>query len=66
MRLEGKTAIITGCNRGLGKAIVTAFASEGAITVMVGFTIPLDGDSVTKERLLPKKRRSCSHIVFLL
>lgn len=29
-RLQGKTAIITGCNRGIGKAIAVKFASEGA------------------------------------
>jgi 3-oxoacyl-[acyl-carrier protein] reductase len=29
-RLANKTAVITGCNRGIGKAILAKFASEGA------------------------------------
>jgi 3-oxoacyl-[acyl-carrier protein] reductase len=29
-RLTNKTAVITGCNRGIGKAILVKFASEGA------------------------------------
>ena len=30
MRLEGKTAVITGGGRGIGRAIALGFASEGA------------------------------------
>lgn len=36
MELEGKVAIITGASRGIGRAIATAFAKEGANVIMCG------------------------------
>jgi glucose 1-dehydrogenase len=40
MRLEGKTAIVTGGARGIGCAIVTRFACEGASVVIVDSSAP--------------------------
>lgn len=41
-RLEGKNAVITGCNRGIGKAILERFASEGANIIAVTRNISED------------------------
>lgn len=38
-RLEGKTALITGCNRGIGRSILDAFAEEGASVIACTRTI---------------------------
>lgn len=35
MLLENKTAVVTGCNRGIGKAILTRFAENGANIIAV-------------------------------
>lgn len=39
-RLKGKTALITGASRGIGRSIALAYASEGADLVVTGRTKP--------------------------
>ncbi|MFG2521036.1 SDR family oxidoreductase [Streptomyces sp. NPDC048527] len=43
MRLSGKTAVITGAARGLGRACATSFAKEGADLVLIDITQDLPG-----------------------
>lgn len=47
--LEGKTAVITGCNRGIGKAILEKFASEGANVIACTRKVSEELISVYKE-----------------
>ena len=47
-KLDGKTAIVTGASRGIGQAIATLFAAEGACVICAGRTVnegdhPLEG-----------------------
>jgi len=35
-KLEGKTALITGASRGIGRSVAQAFAREGARLFLVG------------------------------
>ena len=48
-KLDGKTALVTGASRGLGKAIAIAFAGEGS-KVAVNYNASVSGaaDTVTK------------------
>ena len=49
MRLQGKTALITGASRNLGKATALAFAREGADLVLNTRTNQEELDAVTAE-----------------
>jgi NAD(P)-dependent dehydrogenase (short-subunit alcohol dehydrogenase family) len=44
--LEGKTAIVTGGNRGIGRAIVERFSADGADVMVVGRNAETIGDTV--------------------
>lgn len=46
-KLAGKTALITGSSRGIGRAVALAFAKEGASLIGVHYSANLDAASVT-------------------
>jgi len=48
-RLEGKTALVTGCRRGIGKAMAIALAEAGADIVGVSKTLEPAGSDIEKE-----------------
>jgi len=47
--LTGKTALVTGCKRGIGKAMALALAEAGADIIGVSASLELEGSSVEKE-----------------
>ena len=47
--LTGKTALVTGCKRGIGKSMAVALAEVGADIVGVSATLELEGSAVEKE-----------------
>ncbi|SEW31686.1 SDR family oxidoreductase [Chitinophaga arvensicola] len=47
-QLKGKTALVTGCKRGIGKAMALALASAGADIIGVSASLELSGSDVEK------------------
>lgn len=48
-RVDGKLALVTGCSRGIGKAIAVALAEAGADIIGVSHSMPSSGSDVEKE-----------------
>lgn len=48
-RLEGKVALVTGCKRGIGKAMAIGLAEAGADIIGVSATLETSGSDVEKE-----------------
>ena len=48
-QLKGKTALVTGCKRGIGKAMAIALAEAGADIIGVSATLESSGSAVEKE-----------------
>lgn len=48
-QLKGKTALVTGCKRGIGKAMAVALATAGADIIGVSASLELEGSEVEKE-----------------
>jgi 2-deoxy-D-gluconate 3-dehydrogenase len=47
--LTGKTALVTGCNKGIGKAMANALAEAGAAIIGVSANMPLSGSDIENE-----------------
>jgi 2-deoxy-D-gluconate 3-dehydrogenase len=48
-QLDGKTALVTGCKRGIGKAMALALAEAGADIIGVSKTLESSGSAIEKE-----------------
>jgi 2-deoxy-D-gluconate 3-dehydrogenase len=48
-RLDGKTALVTGCKRGIGKAMALALAEAGADIIGVSKTLESSGSAIERE-----------------
>jgi 2-deoxy-D-gluconate 3-dehydrogenase len=59
-KLDGKVALVTGCNRGIGRAYANALAEAGADIVGVSEHLADDGDVATEVRALGRNFRGYS------
>ncbi|MBI1899056.1 MAG: SDR family NAD(P)-dependent oxidoreductase, partial [Acidobacteria bacterium] len=48
-RLDGKTALVTGCRRGIGKAMALALAEAGADVIGVSKTLERSGSDIERQ-----------------
>jgi 2-deoxy-D-gluconate 3-dehydrogenase len=48
-KLTGKTALVTGCNKGIGKAMAIGLAEAGANIIGVSATLAFSGSEIEKE-----------------
>ncbi len=55
-RLDGKSAVVTGCRRGMGKAMAIALAEAGADVAGVSATLEEQGSEVEREVLARGRR----------
>jgi short-subunit dehydrogenase len=55
MEIEGKRVLITGASRGLGRALVTAFADAGSSEVIAGARKREDRELLEAERVTPMR-----------
>ena len=46
--LSRKTALVTGCNKGIGKGMAVGLAEAGADIIGVSATMPLQGSEIAK------------------
>ena len=60
MSLDGKTAVVTGASRGLGRAIALKLAADGA-RVVVNFARDAEGAQATLEALQAAGAEGCLH-----